>query len=219
VRVLDSQGLDKGFLCRRIRVVLIKMISAIILAAGMSSRMGRPKQLLNVGNSTLIRIVTENVLVSNVDEVIVVTGCKQKEVNAAINDLPVKVIFNPCYKAGQGTSLALGVKSISESTSAFLVFMVDQPLISASLIDMLIGEFKKRRCLVLRPVCKGLPGHPVIFSNSLSAELKDLKGDEGARQMLKKLEDKVEYFPVRDEAVIFDIDTPEDFKKFELRLN
>lgn len=197
----------------------LNMISAIILAAGMSSRMGRPKQLLKVGYSTLIRIVTENVLVSNVDEVCVVTGYKQKEVSGAINDLPVKVVFNPRYKDGQSTSLALGVNSISDSTSDFMIFMVDQPMISASLINMLIAEFQKRRCLVLRPVCKGLPGHPVIFRSSLREELKILKGDEGARQVLKKLEGNVVYLPVSDEAVVFDVDTPKDFEELMSRLN
>lgn len=195
------------------------MISAIILAAGMSTRMGRPKQLLKVGYSTLIRIITENVLVSNVDEVHVVTGYKQKEVSAAIDDLPVKVVFNPRYKEGQGTSLALGAKSISDSTSALLVFMVDQPMISASLINMLIAEFQKRSCLALRPVCNGLPGHPVIFSGALIDELKSLSGDKGARQALKKLEDRVVYFSVGDEAVIFDIDTPKDYEDLIAKLN
>lgn len=195
------------------------MISAIILAAGMSTRMGRPKQLLKVGHSTLIRIITENVLVSNVDEVHVVTGYKQKEVSAAINDLPVKVVFNPRYKEGQGTSLALGAKSISDSTSVLLVFMVDQPMISASLINMLIAEFQKRSCLALRPVCKGLPGHPVIFSGTLIDELKSLSGDKGARQVLKKLEDRVVYLSVGDEAVIFDIDTPKDYEDLIAKLN
>ena len=195
------------------------MISAIILAAGMSVRMGSPKQLLKIGNSPLIRIVTENVLLSDVDEALVVTGCRQKEVGDAISDLPVKIIYNPRYKEGQGTSLALGVRSISAGVSAFIVFMVDQPLISASLINMLIDEFKKRRCLALRPVCKGLPGHPVIFSSSVIEELKNLSGDEGARQVLKKLKDKVEYFEVQDEAVILDIDTPENFEQFIKRMN
>lgn len=195
------------------------MISAIILAAGMSTRMGRPKQLLKVGNSTLIRIVTENVLLSNIDELLVVTGYQQKKIGAVINDLPVRVVFNQKYKEGQGTSLALGVRSISDKASAFMVFMVDQPLISASLINMLIGEFQKRECAVLRPVYKGLPGHPVIFKSTLKEELLGLGGDEGARQMLKKLADRVEYVEAPDEAVIFDIDTPKDFKDFVTRLN
>ncbi|MDD4766337.1 MAG: nucleotidyltransferase family protein [Desulfotomaculaceae bacterium] len=195
------------------------MISAIILAAGMSNRMGRPKQLLKVGSSTLIQIITENVLLSNVDELLVVTGHQQKKVSAAIKDLPVRMVFNQRYKDGQGTSLALGVKSISESATAFMVFMVDQPMISASLINMIIGEFQKRDCAALRPVYNGLPGHPVIFSSSLREELINLSGDEGARQVLKKLADRVEYIEATDEAVIFDIDTPKDFTDYVTKLN
>lgn len=195
------------------------MISAIILAAGLSSRMGRTKQLIKVRNSTLIRIVTENVLASSVDEVLVVTGYRHKEVSAAINDLPIKIIYNPRFEEGQGTSLALGARMIDVNASAFLVFMADQPLISASLINMLVGEFKNRSCPALRPVCDGLPGHPVIFSYSLSAEIKNLAGDEGARQVLKRLEGKVEFLMVQNEAVVFDIDTPESYKEFIFKLN
>lgn len=195
------------------------MISAIILAAGLSSRMGRPKQLLTLGNKTLIRMVTENTLASAVDEVLVVTGHLEKEVSAAISDLPVKVIYNPRYKQGQGTSLALGVQSIDKTASAFLVLMSDQPLITALLINMAIEEFQKSDCLALRPTHQGLPGHPVVFSCSLRAELEALKGDEGARQVLKSLGDKVHYLPVQDESVVFDIDTPEDLEKLKMNLN
>jgi molybdenum cofactor cytidylyltransferase len=193
------------------------MISAIILAAGLSSRMGYPKQLLELGNRYLIRIVTENVLASAVDEVIVVTGCRQDEVEAAIMDLPVKTFFNPHYSKGQGTSLALGVKAINIDTNAFLVFMCDQPLIAPSTINKVIWEFKKRNSLALRPVYQGIPGHPVIFSCSLISEIERLKGDEGARELLKKLGDRVEYLPVQDEAVILDMDTPEGYEKMKKR--
>ncbi|MDD4238489.1 MAG: nucleotidyltransferase family protein [Desulfotomaculaceae bacterium] len=191
------------------------MITAIILAAGLSSRMGFPKQLLALGNRSLLRIVTENVLASAVDEVMVVTGCREDEVSATIKDLPVNIIFNPHYEQGQGTSLALGVRTINIKTTAFLVFMCDQPLISPSLINMVIREFKERRSLALRPIYQGLPGHPVIFSSSLSLEMEALKGDEGARQVLKKLGNKVDYLLVQDEAVILDVDTPESYENLK----
>ena len=194
------------------------MISAIILAAGMSSRMGSPKQLLKLEDRTLIRIVTENVLASSVDEVLVVTGYLEQRVSAAIKDLPVKTFINTCYEQGQGTSLAVGIKALNVKTSAFLVFMVDQPFITASLINTVIGEFEKRSSLVLRPVYNGQPGHPVIFSYDLSDRLKQLAGDEGARQVLKELGDKVDCFPVQDEAAIFDIDTPEIYNSLKMKL-
>ncbi|NLI12752.1 nucleotidyltransferase family protein [Pelotomaculum propionicicum] len=191
------------------------MISAIILAAGMSVRMGSPKQLLKLGDKPLIRIVTENVLASSVDEILVVTGYKENQVSAVIKDLPVKTVINPCYEQGQGTSLAAGVKNLPVDTEAFLVFMVDQPFITSLLINKVIEEFKKRRCLALRPVCNGQPGHPVIFSYDLSAQLQQLAGDEGARPVLKKLGSRVEYFTVQDQAAIFDIDTPEIYESLK----
>jgi len=194
------------------------MISAIILAAGMSSRMGIPKQLLELENRPLVRIVTENVLASSADEVLVVTGYREQEITAAINDLPIKIIFNPHYEQGQGTSLAVGATAVDINTSALLVFMADQPLISTSLINTVIDEFKKRHCLALRPVYNGVPGHPVVISCSLGTDLKILKGDEGARHVLKKLGGQVYYMQVQDEAAILDIDTPEDFKKLEAKL-
>ncbi len=194
------------------------MISAIILAAGMSSRMGSTKQLLKLGSRTLIRIVTENVLASSVDEVLVVTGYLEHQVSASIKDLPVKIVFNPCYEKGQGTSLAMGAGEIDVSASAILVFMSDQPFITAPLINTVIREFNKRRSLALRPVYDGQPGHPVIFRYDLNDQLKQLKGDEGARQVLKKLGNKVDYFPVQDQAVIFDIDTPEIYNSLKVKM-
>lgn len=179
--------------------------------------MGFPKQLLKLGDKTLIRIVTENVLASAVDEVIVVTGCREEEVSAAIKDLRVKTIYNLNYRLGQGTSLALGIKAMNVNTTAFLVFMCDQPLISPATINTVIKEFKERRSLALRPVYQDIPGHPVIFSHSLITEMEPLKGDEGARKLLGKLGNKVDYLPVQDEAVILDIDTPESYENIKQR--
>lgn len=180
--------------------------------------MGSPKQLLKLRDKPLIRIITENVLASSVDEVLVVTGYLEHQVSAAIKDLPAKIVLNPCYEQGQGTSLAMGVRTLDADTSAFLVFMVDQPFITASLINKVIEEFKRRRSLVLRPVYNGQPGHPVIFSYDLSARLKELTGDEGARQVLKNLGSRVDYFPVQDQAAIFDIDTPEIYNNLKMKL-
>jgi molybdenum cofactor cytidylyltransferase len=195
------------------------MISAIILAAGLSSRMGIPKQLLKLGGKPMVRIVTENVLASRVDEVLVITGHQAQEIRAAITDLPVKILFNPDYVQGQGTSLALGVEAINAKAEAFLVFMADQPLISATLINMVVSEFEKRRCLALRPVYRGKPGHPVILDCALGAEVKTLKGDEGARQVLKQLGNKMEYVTVQDESAIFDVDTLETYEMLKNKDN
>jgi len=191
------------------------MISAIILAAGMSKRMGRPKQLLQLGNKPLIRIVVENVLASTVDEIIVVTGYQAGKVVEAIKDLPIKIIFNPDYRQGQGTSLAVGVKQLDKSTEFFLVFMCDQPLISPSTINTVIDEFRKRGSLALRPTYKDIPGHPVVFSSILSSNMEQLHEDEGARKVLEGLGARVDYFALQDEGIVIDIDTPESYERFK----
>jgi molybdenum cofactor cytidylyltransferase len=191
------------------------MISAIILAAGMSKRMGRPKQLLQLGNKPLIRIVVENVLASAVDEIIVVTGCEAEGVGAAIKDLPVKITFNPDYQQGQGTSLAVGVKQLDKNTEAFLVFMCDQPLISPSMINTIIDEFKKRGSLALRPTYNETPGHPVVFSSTLSSGMEQLHEDEGARKVLERLGARVDYLALQDEGIVIDMDTPESYEKLK----
>lgn len=189
------------------------MISAIILAAGTSSRMGKPKLLLPFKGRSIIRVVAENVLASLVDEVLVVTGCYSNEVTGAIKDLPVRIVNNPDYKKGQGTSLATGARWLSPETEAFLVFMGDQPLISPAIINSLINEFRKNKRPALRPVYNGQPGHPVIFDCSLISQVKLLQGDEGARKVLGNLrKDQVE-FSVPYPEVVFDVDTPEAYKK------
>jgi len=189
------------------------MISAIILAAGTSSRMGEPKQLLPFKGLSLIRTVTRNVLASSVDEVLVVSGCKAAEVNAQVLDLPVKMVYNPDYKLGQGTTLAAGAGQINPASEFFLVFMGDQPLIDAAIIDSLIEEYRQRDCLALRPVYNGQPGHPVILDGSLLEAVKSLSGDEGARQILAGLGNRVIELPVPYPEVVLDVDTPEAYQK------
>ena len=189
------------------------MISAIILAAGTSSRMGEPKQLLPFKGLSLIRTVTRNVLASSVDEVLVVSGCKAAEVNAQVLDLPVKMVYNPDYKLGQGTTLAAGAGQINPASEFFLVFMGDQPLIDAAIIDSLIEEYRQRDCLALRPVYNGQPGHPVILDGSLLEAVKSLSEDEGARQILAGLGNRVIELPVPYPEVVLDVDTPEAYQK------
>lgn len=189
------------------------MISAIILAAGTSSRMGEPKQLKLYKGISFIRNIALNVLASSVDEVIVVSGCRADEVVGEVNDLPVKTIYNPDYAMGQGTSLAAGASQVSAEAEFFLVFMCDQPLLNSSIIDELISEFRQRNCLALRPVHNGQPGHPVILDRSLLYSLKSLTEDEGARKVLSGLGDQVIELEVPYKEVIFDVDTPEAYQK------
>ncbi|MEN6324860.1 MAG: nucleotidyltransferase family protein [Syntrophomonas sp.] len=187
------------------------MISAIILAAGTSARMGRPKLLLPFRGVSLIRSVTLNVLASAVDEVLVVSGYRAAAVNSEIEDLPVRIVYNPNYLQGQGTTLAAGARQVNPASECFLVFMGDQPLIDAAIINRLIKEYRQSNCFALRPEYRGQPGHPVLFHGSLLEPLKTLGEDEGARKILARLGNRVVNLPVSNQEVIIDVDTPEAY--------
>lgn len=195
------------------------MISSIILAAGMSTRMGTPKQLIKIGPQSLLRMTAENVLASDVDEVIVVTGYHAPETIMEVKDLPVMVVYNYGYVRGQGTSIAAGIRAMRPDANAFMIFNCDQPLIKAGLINRLIKQFYECGLQALRPIFRGSPGHPVIMSSSLACGLKGLSGDEGAKEHLARLGDALLELPVDDEAVVFDVDTPDDLRLLRKKLN
>lgn len=186
------------------------VITAVILAAGTSSRMGCCKQLLPWKGKPLVRMVAEAALASPANEVVVVTGCQASEVKAALNPLPVKTVFNPNFPTGQGSSLAAGVKAASDQTAAFAILLADQPLITSAIISELVAVYRQSHLLALRPTYRGQPGHPVLISASLRPKLEALSGDQGARSLLASLGDKVTDLEMDDLAIVFDIDTPED---------
>ena len=191
------------------------MITCIILAAGTASRMGYCKQLLLWHKRPLVRIAAQAALDSPIDEVILVTGHKADEVSAAVNDLPIKVVFNPDFNTGQGSSLAAGIKAASEKAAAFTILLADQPLLGAPVISKLIDVYRLLLPLVLRPSYRGRPGHPVIISAKLRPELESLGGYKGARSLLAGLGDRVLDFEVDEPGVVFDIDTLDDWLKLD----
>ncbi len=190
------------------------MISSIILAAGLSRRMGKPKLLLRHRGKSLVRTVAENVLAAARGEVILVTGAYSREVMQEVCELPLVTVYNSLYALGQGTSLAAGAKAVDPSCSGVMVLMGDQPLITPSLISNLAETFLQAGCLVMRPTYRGCPGHPVFFRNCLLPELVNLSGDRGARLVLEAHRRDLLLYPVEDQGVCFDVDTPEDYEKW-----
>jgi len=190
------------------------MISTIILAAGLSRRMGKPKLLLPCRGKSLVRTVAENVLACGQGEVIVVAGAYRREIAEQLSDLQLVTIYNPLFASGQGTSLAAGAKAVNPSCRGVMVLMGDQPLIIPSLISSLAEFFMNAGCLIMRPTYRGCPGHPVFFHPCLLPELVNLSGDYGARQVLESHRRDLLFHPVDDCAVCFDVDTPEDYRKW-----
>jgi len=192
---------------------LSNFISAVILAAGQGTRIGRQKLLLTLGGKTIIEIAVAAALGSKVSETIVVLGHQSEEIAQVLKGLPVKTVFNPDYRLGQSTSLISGIKAINPKSDAFLVVLGDQPFVTSLLIDQLIDFYERSLCLIARPQFQEIPGHPVLFNTSLIPELlNNLKGDIGAREIIARHQDKVSLMRIKNESASKDIDTYGDYQ-------
>ncbi len=187
------------------------MISAVILAAGESRRMGQVKQLMPLGDSTILEQVIDNVMNSNVNELIVVLGYKAEEVKKTIRSKQVKTVINPDYVQGMSTSIVAGIKMVNRDTRAVMIVLGDQPFIDSKTINDLITAFSINDKGIVIPVFQGRRGNPVIFSIKYKNELLNLKGDIGGRDIVSRNPDDVQELMVNCEGVLTDIDTPESY--------
>ena len=189
-------------------------ISGIILAAGLSTRMGEPKQLLPFGDHTIIETVTDNLLGSKFDEIIIVIGHEAEKIRKKIQHKAVKIVFNPDYQQGMLTSAQCGVQSISESTDAFALTLVDQPFLTPDLIDMVIGAYTQTHLGIALPSYNCRRGHPVIFDRRYAADILMLDSDsDGVRSLFRKYAADIHYVIVNTDRVLRDIDYREDYEQ------
>ena len=189
-------------------------ISGIILAAGLSTRMGEPKQLLPFGNSTIIETVIDNLLGSKLNEVIVVVGHEAEKIQAHIQHKPVKIVFNPGFHEGMLTSAQCGVESILGSADAFAMTLVDLPLITPDLVNLVIDTYVQTEGGIAVPSYNYRRGHPVIFDRRYAAEILALDEEGGGvRSIFQKYADDIRYVNVDTDRVLRDIDYREDYEE------
>ena len=187
------------------------MISAILLAAGESNRMGQPKQLMPFGQSTIVERTIDNLLNSSVSEIIVVLGYKDEEIRKTIAGKPIKIAINPDYQQGMSTSIIAGLKQVDKRARAVLIALGDQPFVNSQTITSLVEAFIANSRGILIPVYQGRRGNPVIFAIKYKGELLNLKGDVGGREIIKRHPDDVLEVAVNCEGVLLDIDTMENY--------
>ena len=183
-------------------------VSAILLAAGKSSRMGKLKQLMPLGESTILEQTLDNLLGSKAAEVIVVLGYKAEEIVKRLSGKPIKVVVNPLYRKGMSTSIAAGLKFVDSQAQAVMLVMGDQPYVDSPTINRLIDAFGNSKKGIAIPTHNGQRGHPLIFAKKYQAPLYDLSGDIGGREIIKQNPRDVLEVPVDCEGIIIDIDTP-----------
>jgi molybdenum cofactor cytidylyltransferase len=186
----------------------MEAVSAILLAAGKSSRMGKLKQLMPLGDSTILEQTLDNLLGSKLSEVIVVLGHKAEEITKRLSGRPIKIVVNPLYRKGMGTSIAAGLKFVDSQAQAVMLVLGDQPYVDSPTIDRLIDVFSRKKKGIAIPTYKGQRGHPLIFAKKYQAPLSHLKGDLGGREIIRENPKDVLEVPVNCEGIVIDIDTP-----------
>jgi molybdenum cofactor cytidylyltransferase len=189
-------------------------VAALILAAGASTRMGRPKQTLPFRGSTLLRRVAEQAVASTASRVFAVLGANAAVVAPALHDLPVELIWNPDWAEGQAASVRTGVRYLLErapETAAVLFLLSDQPFVSAMTIDLLIATHRRTGARIVANEQDGRLGVPALFSSPFFDELIRLQGDAGARHLLRAhAGEAVGLFLPGAEL---DVDTPADYAR------
>ena len=193
------------------------MISAVILAAGRSSRMGRPKPLLPLATqetflSRLVRVFEE----AGVDDLVVVVGHEADLVCRAMerDGLQVRVVRNPHYDEGQLSSLVAALAVLDRpGISAALVIPVDMPLVSSATVRAIIDAYRRTTAPIVRPERDGRHGHPVLFDRRTFAALRQADPAVGAKAVVRARAAEVLDVPVDDEGAFVDIDTPEDYAR------
>jgi len=186
------------------------LIGAVILAAGESRRMGKPKPLLKIGNKSLIEQVID--AFSAVDDIIVVLGNEPERLIQVLQELGVNWTMNPNYRKGMASSFIEGLKKFKKFDAVFLA-LCDQPVVDRDFLAKSIDAWKGGAKIV-SPVYKGKKGHPVLFDRSLFEEILALKNGELIRDVIHRHE-KDHYLIKAGDWAVTDIDTPESLRAFK----
>lgn len=196
------------------------MIVAVVLAAGESSRMGRPKALLPIDGQTFIERIVAALKQTKVGKIIVILGHNGSELEAKISHLPVQILINTDYKQGQLSSLQLAVRYLQADTDCdgMLVHLVDHPYLAPALVEEMIGRFYATKKRIVVPKFHGKRGHPVIFSNALFGELLSAPMDEGAKAVVNAHRIETLEIDTQEEGIAVDIDTPELYQRHVRRV-
>lgn len=193
------------------------MISAVILAAGESRRMGQQnKLLLPIDGEALVLKLAKSVCASDVDQVLVVVGHEAEKIRQALQDLPLSFIFNPRFREGMTSSIQAGAKAMSQDSEGLMICLADMPLIETSEINRLVHAYvenrNKEERLIVAPVFQGQRGNPVMFSSEFREDILQHKG-YGCRGIILNYPECVKEVIMQNDYILRDVDTLEDYQR------
>jgi CTP:molybdopterin cytidylyltransferase MocA/HD superfamily phosphohydrolase YqeK len=193
-------------------------ITAIILAAGYSSRMGSFKPLLPFGNGTVLERAVYLFRGVGIQDIRVVVGHRSDELLPLLERLQVRPLLNERYQDGMFSSVVTAVESLEKNNGAFFLLPVDIPLVRQETVEMLINTFRSGNKGILYPGCHGRAGHPPLISSLYRDQILTWKGSGGLKSLLAEFEEDSSLVETGDEGVLLDMDTPQDYERLRCSL-
>ena len=187
-------------------------IGAVVLAAGMSSRMGETKQLLRLGVNTLLGQVLEHVRSSRAKDIVLVLGHEAEKIKEQVSTDNLTVVINESYQQGMGASLRTGLAALPPGVNAALIVLADQPFIRSKTLDLLMDQYMRSNAQIVIPTYKGFRGNPILLDRSVFSEVMALTGDIGCRAIFGNHLEGIVKFPVEDIGILLDMDSKDDFE-------
>jgi molybdenum cofactor cytidylyltransferase len=194
-------------------------VSAVILAAGTSTRMGHAKQLLPLGGTTVLARTIENVRSAGLVEMVLVLGASAEAIR---RQLPpsllegLKVVVNQAYRQGMASSLREGLSALDPQTGAALIILGDQPFIRPQTLQQIMAGYHRSGAQIVIPSHQGKRGNPVLLSRSVFPEVMALEGDTGCRAIFPNHLDAILKVEVEDPGILLDIDNQDDYERLKL---
>ena len=197
-------------------VLKSQSIGAVILAAGASSRMGKPKQLLEYGGQTLVRRAALAAQKAGCNPVVVVTGAHAEALEKELHGLNLRTANNPEWESGIGSSIRAGIQAVVEANNkvtALVLMLCDQPHVSSDVLSRLITAYRETGRGIVASSYGGTFGVPALFGKAFFPELVGLESGAGAKQVIQRHLPQVHLLPFPQGEI--DIDTPEDFARLQ----
>lgn len=194
-----------------------KSFTTILLAAGLSSRMGKLKALLDWQGKPLITYQIKQMKAANINDIHVVLGYKADKIKKYIYQEDVNAIINERYEEGKSSSIRAGAASVDEHTDGIFVTAVDQP-VPAQTLKLLMNELIQKNKPIIIPTYEGKKGHPILFAGHMKKELLNVQEETmGMREIIVNYNDEIEYVAVDDPAILINFNRPEDYERYRMQ--